>query len=233
MLRAGALRAGQRGFSLIELMVGMLIGMIVVAGAITLTVTQLAEHRRLMLETQIQQDLRAAADLILRDVRRSGYWSTAQKGVWAPDNGSPTPNRYTKTTPEITTADANTIEYSYSVVNGGAVEDDQSTANERFGFRLQAGELQFQLGVGNWQPLTDRGVMIVKQFNVSMQVQNVSLAEFCPKACAASSLTCPVQAIRYVNVSITGEAKHDNKVSRTVDVRTRLRNDQISGACPA
>lgn len=233
MLSAKNRRAGQRGLSLIEMMVGLLIGMIVVAGAITLTVTQLAEHRRLMLETQIQQDLRAAADLILRDVRRSGYWSTAQKGVWAPGNGSPTSNDYTATTPDITTVNANTIKYSYSVVNGGAVEDDTSTGNEQFGFRLQDGVLQFELGAGNWQPLTDPGVMIVKQFNVSMQVQDVSLAEFCPKACAAGSLTCPVQAIRYVNVSITGEAKHDNKVLRTVDVRTRLRNDRISGVCPA
>ena len=62
-----------RGISLVELMVGIAVGMIVVAGASVMLVNQVNEHRRLMLETQVQQDLRASADLILRELRRAGY----------------------------------------------------------------------------------------------------------------------------------------------------------------
>jgi len=37
--------------------------------------TQLGDNRRLLLEAQMQQDMRTAADLISRDLRRAGYWT--------------------------------------------------------------------------------------------------------------------------------------------------------------
>jgi len=75
-------RRRQAGLSMVELMVGVAIGLFVVAGATMAVSNQLGDNRRLMLETQIQQDLRAAADVIARDLRRSGYWASAQGGVW-------------------------------------------------------------------------------------------------------------------------------------------------------
>ncbi|MDQ2780283.1 MAG: prepilin-type N-terminal cleavage/methylation domain-containing protein, partial [Pseudomonadota bacterium] len=62
----------QRGLSLVELMVGITIGLFVVAAAATLVSVQLADNRRLLLETQMQQDLRATADIIGRELRRAG-----------------------------------------------------------------------------------------------------------------------------------------------------------------
>ena len=46
-------RARQRGLSLVELMVGITVGMIIVAGVSLMMVNQIDEHRRLSLETQI------------------------------------------------------------------------------------------------------------------------------------------------------------------------------------
>ena len=77
--------APARGLSLVELMVGITIGLIVVAGATLLTATQLSDNRRLLLETQVQQDLRAAADIIAREVRRGGYNAFAHSLTWDPD----------------------------------------------------------------------------------------------------------------------------------------------------
>ena len=62
----------QRGLGLVELMVGITVGLIVAAGASMMAVNQINEHRRLMLETQIQQDLRSVADLLQQDLRRAG-----------------------------------------------------------------------------------------------------------------------------------------------------------------
>ncbi len=62
----------QRGLSLVELMVGIAVGLFIVAGTVTLATSQLSENRRVLLETQVQQDLRAAADIIARDLRRAG-----------------------------------------------------------------------------------------------------------------------------------------------------------------
>ena len=51
-------------------MVGVAVGLFVVAAASMLVATQLSDNRRLTLETQVQQDLRAAADIITRELRR-------------------------------------------------------------------------------------------------------------------------------------------------------------------
>ena len=78
----GRARRRQRGLSIVELMVGMAIGLFVVAAASMLVVTQLSDNRRLTLETQVQQDLRATADIITRELRRAGHWGKARDGVW-------------------------------------------------------------------------------------------------------------------------------------------------------
>ena len=59
--------------SIIELMIGITIGLFILAGATLVVTGQLSEGRRLLTDTQIQQDLRAASDIIARDVRRAGY----------------------------------------------------------------------------------------------------------------------------------------------------------------
>ena len=78
----GAWQRRQRGLSIVELMVGVAIGLFVVAAASMLVVTQLSDNRRLTLETQVQQDLRATADIITRELRRAGHWGKARDGVW-------------------------------------------------------------------------------------------------------------------------------------------------------
>jgi len=57
-------RTTQRGMSMIELMVGTVVGLIIIAGLITLYVSNLTGSRRLMLEARLNQDLRAASDLV-------------------------------------------------------------------------------------------------------------------------------------------------------------------------
>ena len=81
MLKVQSGVRAHRGMSLVELMVGITVGLLVVAGASLLVSSQLSENRRLLLETQVQQDLRATADIIARQLRRSGHWRRAEMGV--------------------------------------------------------------------------------------------------------------------------------------------------------
>src|SRR5207249_1295282 len=81
----------ERGVSLIELMVSVAIGLILVAGALTLFTTNVVGSRKLTVEARVNQDLRAAADLIARDVRRAGYWANAISGTITTGTGNTTP----------------------------------------------------------------------------------------------------------------------------------------------
>jgi len=86
--RSRLLRGHSIGLSIVELLVGIAIGLFILAGATLVTSTQLSNNRLLLLETQIQQDLRSTADLITRELRRSGYWGGAPTTAW-PMAGAP------------------------------------------------------------------------------------------------------------------------------------------------
>jgi prepilin peptidase dependent protein B len=230
-------RHQQRGLSLIEMMVGITVGMIVVAGASLLMVNQVEDHRRLVLETQVQQDLRAAADLILRDLRRAGFRERPEEGVWAAGAADPIPNAYADAASAA--ANGSEIEYGYSRHDDREArsnfrtptnpEDNVVTSDERFGYRISNDVLQFKLGGSRWQPLTDPNTLTVTEFDVRINAQLIDLSEFCSPPCAAAG--CQTQHVKDVRLVLSGQAKHDASVVRRVEVNTRLRNDQIVGSC--
>ncbi len=67
------------GFTLVQLMVGMLIGLIVVGGAIALFATMRGGGTETSRQMRLTYHLRAALDLMTREARRSGYWSQANR----------------------------------------------------------------------------------------------------------------------------------------------------------
>jgi type IV pilus assembly protein PilW len=221
-----ALRRRQTGLSMVELMVGVAIGLFVVAGATLAVSNQLGDNRRLMLETQIQQDLRAAADVIARDLRRSGYWASAQDGVWHAGAVAVTSNPYTALNPA--SGVTSEVRFGYS---RGAVENNVLDLNDEAGFRLVDTAIQMRTG-GQWQALTDSTTLRVIEFRVTLNSQAVALSCFNP--CPVGALACPpTQTVREIEVFIDGTAVHDPSVRRNARSNVRLRNDVINGACPA
>ena len=209
----------QRGLSLIELMVGVTVALFIAAAGGSMLVGQLREHRALALEARLTQDLRTAADLITRDLRRAGYWGNAGAVAGA--------NPYATVTPETATADAVSLRYSMDAAENNVVD-----GNEQFGFRLRAGVIELQLGAGNWQALTDAGTLTVTALSVTPSVQDVSLASFCPNACTSSSAACPPhQQVRSFTVVISATLVSDARVTRSVRSDVGVRADAIVGTC--
>ena len=205
-----------RGLSLVELMVGIAVGLIVVAGASFVAVNQIGDNRRLTLETQVQQDLRAAADMIARDLRRAGYWGSSQQGLWQGSNPAAASNPYA-----AASAAAGQIEFSFA-------RDADSAA---IGFKLDGGAIKMLIG-STWQQLTDPTVLQVTGFTVTPQPQSVQQA--CFNECLGGGKACwPTLEIRRYDIEITGHAVSDSNVVRSVRESVRLRNDLPSGACPA
>lgn len=223
MLTPIALRASRprRGLSLVEMMVGVAVGLIVVAGATLLVATQLGDNRRLLLETQVQQDLRAAADIVTRDIRRSGAWlDTARLGIWTP-GATPQANPYSALLPA--SAAATQVTYQYLRSPGASTTD--------YGFRLQSGVIQTLLG-GAWQDLTDVRVVRVTRFDITPR-HAPAIQMPCPNECPGGGTACwPTLTVRELVVDITGVAVGDASVQRSLSTTVRPRNDEVTGACP-
>jgi type IV pilus assembly protein PilW len=215
----------QRGLSLVELLISTAIGLVVVAGALGLFAGQIVDSRRLLLEARLQQDLRAAADVVARDLRRAGYWQAAPRGPAA----SPRANPYRAIRPEGPAAAA-LASYSYS---RDAVENNTVDSNEHFGVRLSAGAIQLLDGGGGWQQVTDPGTVQITRLAMSPSTRSVSLGHLCAPACTDSSADCPRVRVRGLDVIVEGRSPGDPRVVREVREAVRVRNDDVPVvACP-
>lgn len=243
----------QRGFSIIELLVGVAVGLFIVGGAMKLFADYVGNNRRLVLETKVNQDLRAAADLIARDLRRAGYWGNSTGGV-VTTNANPVPavSPYAVVAPSAASGVASTTTYSYSQ---GTEDNTLTTSTENFGFRLSAGSLQYLLG-GNWQSITDINTVNITAFSITPAHSCVSLVQYCPAGasagcaactvgngmldasgcptatCVASGINgCPRLTVRRFNIAMQGTSATDSAVTRSLQEAVRVRNEQFTGAC--
>ena len=239
-------RAAQRGVGLVELMVGITVGLIVTAGAAVVATRQINEHRRLMLEVQMQQDLRVAADLLQQDLRRAGYRGLPANGVWEPArNGGATPAKEAASSPyaQVTqSANGGDLFYRYAKVPPNQSNINTTNvvnSNEQFGVRLNASTHALEIALGrlangapNWQPITDPAVITVTNFTPVIVTQQIPLDDLCDPGCKLAG-NCPTQDVRRVDITIEAVSKSDPNVRRTLTVREKLRTDDVSGACPA
>lgn len=218
-------RAGmaQRGMSLVELLVGVALGLFLVAGAATLFVNHLGNSRRLLLEARLNQDLRAAADMVTRDLRRAGYWGNALQGTVATGSSSTTvANPYATVTPGT-----GTITYDFS---RDTTENNTRDANERFIFDLNGGAIRMTIN-GAPQVITDPDTVTITGFTIAPTETAVDIRDACAKTCTGGG--CPTITVRQYLVTIAGRAARDATVTRTLQTRVRVRNDAFAGVCPA
>ncbi len=235
----------QRGLSIVELMVGVAVGMFIIGGAIKLFVDMFDNNRRLLLETRVNQDLRAAADIIARDLRRGGYWRGATANLNIAPGVAPASNPYAVHGAASVTASS--IEYAYDRDGNGVVD-----AAERGGFSFSNQQIYMVVG-GASQPLTDPGTVRITRFeiaNAASSVQWADLAQHCPcialgasspGGCTVAAITAlpegsasrPQVGARWVDIIIEGQSSAASAVRRQVVESVRLRNDQLRGACPA
>lgn len=114
-----------------------------------------------MVETRLNQDLRAASDLVARDLRRAGFWDGALNGTVAPSGGGPAAaNPYRA----VSWTAGNPIVYGFS---RDATENNTLDANEQFGFRLINSVLEMQTSQGTWRALTDPRLVSITNFGIS------------------------------------------------------------------
>jgi type IV pilus assembly protein PilW len=211
----------QRGLSLIELMVGLAVGLLVVAAATTVLGGQVQQHRQLGIEQRLMQDLRSAADVITRDLRRAGAWGGAASGIRVAGQTA-------AANPYAALSSASGVAFSYS---RDAMENQQLDANEQFGLRLRAGVVELQLGAGNWQALTDATLSTVTELRITPNSDSVSLAAHCPDCASAPTPCAPRLQVRSVSLAIAARAVADTRVQRNLQSTVRVRNDVVEGLC--
>ena len=207
------------GFSLVELMIGITVGLFILLGASSLMVSQLGDHRRLTLETRTEQDLRVLAELMRQDLQRSGVWQRPTLGVWSELNPNPQANP---------NADVNIGAGGTSVL---VRFWDGAMPSKQVGYRLD-GQLVRRLD-GGWQPVTDADTVKITRFNARLEETPLSMESACALPCDGAANCPPTVQMRELIIRVEAEAAHDALVKRNFDVRVRLPADRMTGVCRA
>ena len=232
-LTATRRRRRQRGLSLVELMIGVALGLFITAGAATLFISNLMNSRRMLVEARMEQDLRAAADLIARDLRRAGYWSGATQSTFATASGTTIENPY-----RAITFGSDWIDYAYTPIGPTCALVGTACSNEQYKFDVATGALRLRLdSSGAAQAVTDPNVMTMTIEPIVSEASTppIPLGASCSTPCtSASYANCPTVDVRTYTIALVGTSPATSKdiVQRRLTTTVRVRNDMINGNCP-
>ena len=168
----------QAGVTLIELLIGLLVGLIVIAAGTNIFTTSIKGQTDNINLTRLNQDMRAMMDIMARDIRRAGFVTSDPGTNFASLQNNPFFDGITSgATSDIAIQDGGAcIVYAYNRdddVNNDGVTDETPSAvdsNERLGFSLSEGRLRIRLSGatnedcsdGSWQNITEPEVEITE-----------------------------------------------------------------------
>lgn len=214
-----------RGFSLIELMIALVAGLIVIGSALVFTVSTVRSYNENIRSTRLTQDLRTAMNLAVREIRRSGFDMTAVSRVLTDNNPAP----------------------SFSVVAVPATNDcvayqyDRGDALENRALRLNSatGTLQAKVSAAavscsdttGWVDVSDPAVVNATKFVVKIRKYPFcrGLSSKPDPANPATKVLWDVATGSVSNLSLClkGSLRADSSLSRTVFDTTRPRAESV------
>lgn len=152
--------ARQAGLSLVELMVGLTVGLLVILAALALYASVAAGARDTLGSARLTSELRAAMDVMTADIRRAGFGGEDYTRANASDLA-------------VYESGACLV-YSYDVEPFGEPEDGPGD-DELFGFFVEDGELKMRSGGGDlsdcrmgsvqWHTITYAAVLVIDQLD--------------------------------------------------------------------
>jgi type IV pilus assembly protein PilW len=144
----------ERGETLIGLLVGLAVGLVVLAAGTQMLGQHLRGHRLNLQSSHLQHDLRTALDWVTRELRQAQYSAQA----WQTRSPTTCDDAFCDGFEDFS-IEGDWIDFSHDRNNNGAQDDD-----ECMGFRLSDKALMARRSCsssGNWLPLTDRASLEV------------------------------------------------------------------------
>ncbi len=213
------LNLAQRGFTLIEMLVGLALGLFIAANGIFIYSSVLKSYYDLLAVNRLDQQLRTAMNSMIVDIRRAGYSANAISNLKAGANT----NLFMASATNLSTPTSNCILFSYDSNSSGTLPAlNAATLDKRFGYRLSGTTLQsraptdsaFSCTSGTWNDLTDRNLIRITNLSFTVTPTVITLN-------GTNTLT-----IRNIAISMTGNLTQDTPITRTISGTVKVRNDR-------
>jgi len=131
-------RKQQAGLTLVELIIGLLVGTIIIAGGLRVFTVVIRGQSDNVKLTRLNQDMRAMMDIMVRDIRRAGFVTSDPENNLSSLKNNPFFDAITPgATTDIAVHDTGRcLVYSYNKDDGSPPAVGSVPINERFGFML-------------------------------------------------------------------------------------------------
>jgi len=245
----------QTGFSIVELLVGTVVGLLVITGVMTVYLSAVKSSADTLKAAKLNQELNAAMSLMIRDVRRAGYY----EGVSVANLTNPfmVSAGTNPTNLDIKATNGPCVLYTYDRDGAGATAN---TASEFFGFRLNNNAIEIRTGAGDktnsctngtWAPITDNSVITVSALTFTTEHSKClnSSSAASPQAnwsiTSSTSTSFPCRDLtgtgyvlpttgdvlvetRHITIQVDAELVSDSVVKKSLRESTRIRNDRVT-----
>ena len=194
-----------RGFSLVELMVAMVAGLLLVAAASALFATILRANSTAMKVSRLNQEIQAITDMMARDIQRAGYDASAALTLVS---GATSPF-YFDTTTDLA---SNCVKVKYDD-NADGVLDNTSSAGETRLYNYSSAEKAVRLSQGSTASCSAGNKISTED---TIEITDLSLSML------SGSVSTGARAIRLV---ISGNDEKSPALRLTLQRDIKLRND--------
>ena len=235
----------QAGVTLVELMVALALGLFLLAGGLLVYSRALQGSADNMSMNYLDEQLRASAQIMTRDIRRAGYWGVLAATVSTGNLAKLVDNPFRQIVIGNDTGESSDscILFSYDLnddgyvgLGGSGTVNDATIENkanmEQFGYRLHNGFIEMRTGgsafgctAGTWQPMTDSSITVSKLTftQTATQTEILNASGGTAGQCVDNGDTCLQQ--RSIELDIDGRLSSDTSSTESIRNTVDVRND--------
>lgn len=232
-----------KGFSLIELMVAMVVGLFVAAIVATMYVSIIRANSTTVQLSRLNLDMQAALDIIARDIQRAGYVSGAEAILERDNDGNPVSSTLATTvtntmfsaiildgsnSPKDLNADGyNCILIRYDANGDGVVPTASSAEAIGYRFNEDLHSIEYRIWTDINQECDDDDWTTLAGGDGHLDIDNLSFTlDPVVSAPYATSGAYATTGQRYIIIDVSGASSTNGDIRLNLSRSVRLRNDQ-------
>ena len=229
----------QRGVTLVELMIGITLGLFVMAGVTTVYIATIKTSAQTIKATRLNQEIRTVMSVLASEVRRAGFWNATTTGI---GNLATVPNPFTVLgSSDIQINDYNGGTQNCMLYSFDADDDGSLDTDEIFGFRMDddTGAIDATTSSptdtgsctsGTWENFTDEKVITVTAItfsNDSSQCRNNTDTTNADCYTTAPAVGDTTVETGLVTVTIEAHLKGDTTSRKSLTDTINIRNYRV------
>ncbi|WP_299179841.1 PilW family protein [uncultured Neptuniibacter sp.] len=201
----------QQGLTLIEMMIALVLSTLVMGIVISMFTSSIGGHAQAIRTMRLNQDLRIAMDMMVRDIRRAGYWNGS--------NPASNPHASAISGNIPVGVFGNCVILSYDLD-----EDGSAGVEEFFGYRLNGDDLE-TIALNALASGADCSTPAASSWNDLTDEETVTINSLTFVTYPATAASFAAASNRTITITLDGSSSLDANIRTVLTDEVRVRNE--------